>query len=172
MDFRIAKIQDLEEICAIVKTAVKTMEQNGIYQWDELYPIERDFADDIEKKQLFVGIKNEMIAVVYVINEECDEDYKSGAWEYPDDKYCVIHRLCVNPKFQHRGIGKITLEYAEKQIIDRGYQSVRLDVFSNNPFALKLYLTAGYKNAGYAEWRKGRFYLMEKRLCKDCNTDK
>lgn len=164
MDFRLAEVQDLEEIFTVVKAAIKNMEANGIYQWDELYPAKRDFVGDIEKKQLFIGLKNQMIAVVYVINEECDEDYRNGAWEYPDDKYCVIHRLCVNPEFQHQGIGKIALEYAEKQMIDRGYQSVRLDAFSNNPFALKLYSKACYKNVGYAEWRKGRFFLMEKRL--------
>ena len=164
MDFRTAKIQDLEEICTIVKVAIKSMNENGIYQWDEIYPAKKDFANDIEKEQLFVGLKNQRIAVIYVINEECNEDYKNGAWKYPDDEYCVIHRLCVNPKVQHQGIGKITLEYAEKQIINRGYQSVRLDVYSNNPTALKLYSTAGYENVGFTEWRKGRFYLMEKRL--------
>ncbi|WMJ89363.1 GNAT family N-acetyltransferase [Anaerocolumna sp. MB42-C2] len=164
MYFRLAEMQDLEEIFTIVKSAVKNMEANGIYQWDELYPTRKDFANDIEKKQLFIGLKNQIIAVIYVINEECDADYRNGAWEYPDDEYCVIHRLCVNPEFQHQGIGKITLEYAEKQMIDRGYQSVRLDAYSNNPFALKLYSKAFYKNVGYAEWRKGRFFLMEKRV--------
>ena len=45
-----------------------------------------------------------------------------------------------------------------------GYQSIRLDVFSENPFAQKLYRKNGYVTRGSAEWRKGRFDLMEKIL--------
>ena len=45
-----------------------------------------------------------------------------------------------------------------------GYESVRLDVFTKNPFAQKLYRNNGYKVRGYADWRKGRFDLMEKEL--------
>lgn len=40
----------------------------------------------------------------------------------------------------------------------------RLDAFTENPFALKLYDNLGYSRVGYADWRKGRFYLMEKYL--------
>ena len=52
----------------------------------------------------------------------------------------------------------------ESQIKNMGYKSVRLDVFQNNPYAQRLYLHNGYEVRGYADWRKGRFDLMEKEL--------
>lgn len=42
--------------------------------------------------------------------------------------------------------------------------AIRLDVFSQNPFALKLYEKCGYAKTGTVNWRKGIFYLMEKYL--------
>ena len=44
------------------------------------------------------------------------------------------------------------------------YTSVRLDVYSENPYALRLYQGNGYMKRGYADWRKGRFFMMEKQL--------
>jgi len=164
IEYRIGKPEDLDEICIFVHAAIVHMEALGIHQWDELYPTREDFADDISKEQLHIGIVDGVIAVIYVVNQACDEGYENGNWEYPNDRYCIIHRLCVNPAFQHQGIARRTIEHAEKQIVDNGFQSVRLDAFSENPWALKLYHGLGYKKVGHVDWRKGRFYLMEKHL--------
>ena len=45
-----------------------------------------------------------------------------------------------------------------------GKRAIRLDAFSKNPFALKMYIALGYTVVGEARWRKGLFYLMEKVL--------
>jgi predicted GNAT family acetyltransferase len=39
-----------------------------------------------------------------------------------------------------------------------------LDAFSLNPFALRLYEKIGYVRVGEANWRKGLFYLYEKKI--------
>jgi ribosomal protein S18 acetylase RimI-like enzyme len=168
IEYRTGKLEDLDEICHLVLAAIAQMDVLGIHQWDELYPAREDFADDIRKEQLQIGIVNDVIAVIFVVNQECDGEYENGFWEYPNDRHCIIHRLCVNPAFQHQGIAKRTIEYAENQIMDNGFQAVRLDVFAENPWAMKLYEGLGYRKVGFADWRKGRFYLMEKHLV---NTD-
>ena len=101
-------------------------------------------------------------AAVYVINEECEPEYLECRWEY--DKACVLHRFCVSPGRQNRGVGKQVLEMIEDRLSGMGYGSVRLDVFSENPYALRLYEKNGYVRRGRADWRKGRFWLMEKKL--------
>ena len=45
-----------------------------------------------------------------------------------------------------------------------GARSLRLDVFSQNPAALRLYTRAGFAPTGHADWRMGRFVIMEKLL--------
>ncbi|MDE5781539.1 MAG: GNAT family N-acetyltransferase, partial [Lachnospiraceae bacterium] len=76
--------------------------------------------------------------------------------------YYIIHRLCVNPLYQNKGIGRKTMQYIEKILRDRDVQAIRLDVFSKNSYAIKLYEHMGYSKVGLANWRKGEFYLMEK----------
>ena len=163
-EYRKATTNDLEAIDDLVRAAIETMEENGIFQWDDLYPVREDFQKDIDEGQLYVGLAHGQMAVVYALNQTCDEEYENGRWQYRDEAFYVIHRLCVNPSFQNKGIAKSTLLHIEKQLTERGVHVIRLDVFSNNPYALRLYRSMGYLEVGHADWRKGRFFLMEKRF--------
>ena len=160
--YRIANLNDLDEVCTLVSNAIDRMIKQNIYQWDDLYPIREDFKEDIEKKQLYVGMVNNHIAVIYVLNQEYDDEYENGDWKYKDEPFYIVHRLCVNPAFQNKGIARNAILHVEEKLRKMEICSIRLDVFSENPYALKLYSNLGYSKVGYADWRKGRFYLMEK----------
>ncbi|MBO7485290.1 MAG: GNAT family N-acetyltransferase [Spirochaetaceae bacterium] len=165
MNYRLAEKSDLDEICSLIKSAIVVMEQRGIFQWDEIYPARKDFLNDINTSSLFVGVpdcgEKKRITVVYALNKECDEEYKTADWKYCGE-WRVVHRLCVHPDFQNRGIAKETLLHIENKARAFGANSIRLDVFSQNPFSLKLYERSGYHKTGEVHWRKGLFYLMEK----------
>lgn len=164
IQYRMAELADLEEITALVRQAVLEMSRRGIDQWDELYPIREDFEQDIRRGQMTVGTLAGRAAVIYTINGECDPEYEGAAWEYPDKSCCILHRLCVNPLFQNRGIARQTMEHLERETAAKGIEAIRLDVFSQNPYALKLYRNCGFEKVGTVRWRKGLFYLMEKYL--------
>ncbi len=151
----------------MVQCAIDTMIKQHIFQWDALYPDEEILREDICKKQLYVGVIDGQIAVIYVLNRECDEEYQNGKWKHEEQDFYVIHRLCVNPFFQKRGVGRMTMQHIEKEVLLKGVQAIRLDAFTENPFALRLYHYLGYHEVGYVEWRKGRFGLMEKYLEKE-----
>lgn len=160
--YRKAATDDIDEICGLVGRVKDTLVQNGIFQWDEIYPVREDFLEDIKKGQLYAGSINGRIAVLYTLNKECDAQYARGKWQKEDELFCAVHRLCVEPDFQNKGIAKQTLLYIEEILRKADIHSVRLDVFSDNPFALKLYDSLGYARVGCCDWRKGKFYLMEK----------
>ena len=188
--FRPAEKADIPEITALIRAAVDAMEAQGIFQWDSIYPSEAVFLDDAEKGQLFAVVDaaakgaaakdaavkgaaarnvtaermGGTIAAVYVVNCECDEQYRNAGWKGPEDSFRVIHRLCVHPMYQHRGLGKEILDHIEADLRRQGVQAIRLDAFSRNPYALALYRNQGYTMTGTADWRKGRFFLMEKLL--------
>ncbi len=164
IEYQSATPNNLNEIMLLVKNAILTMENNHIHQWDEIYPTAEDFAEDIRQGCLYIGISEGKIAVVFALNQLCDEAYQYGSWQYPDREFYVVHRLCVNPLFQHQGVAKQTMLFIEEKLRAEGIAAVRLDAFSNNPSALKLYSHMGYSRTGYAHWRKGRFYLLEKYL--------
>lgn len=164
IEYRIACMEDLQEVYNLVKSAIDTMIQQNIFQWDEIYPDEEVLREDILKKQLYVGIVDKQIAVIYVLNQECDEAYQNGTWRFTNEPFYVIHRLCVNPAFQNQGVGRTTMLHIEEELLSKGIKAIRLDAFTQNPFSLKLYDRLGYSRVGYADWRKGKFHLMEKYL--------
>ena len=105
-----------------------------------------------------------VIACVIVLNTNQDTEYLQGHWRYQNERVAVIHRLCVSPDFQNKGIGKMSVRYAERMLMEQGYTAIRLDAFSQNAYALRLYESLGYERAGCTFFRKGKFYLYEKRL--------
>lgn len=161
-----ATMKDIKEICQLFDKAIHEMDKLGIFQWDNIYPDYSVLENDIRDQTLYVGRLGDKIAVVYVINREEDKQYKNGNWRYTGKSYCVLHRVCVHPQFQNCGLGGATLEHIHEQAKEMQIDAIRLDAFSKNPFALRMYKKAGYNNVGIAQLRKGKFYLMEKLLTK------
>lgn len=156
--------KDLEAIVDIFNKATEKMIDHGINQWDDLYPNEEILINDINSNQMLVGEIDHQIASVLVINQTYDEEYRNGDWMYKDTFFCVVHRLCINPVFQGKGFGMITMQLIENTLRSNGIESIRLDAFSQNPIALRMYEKLGYKKVGEVTWRKGLFYLLEKNL--------
>lgn len=164
LEYRLGQIDDIKDITNLISDAIEEMELHKIFQWDEIYPTEEDFIEDIRKGNLFVVKEDGKLVAIYVISDESDEAYKSANWKYEDETSYILHRFCVSRDFLNMGYGKKILLNIENQIRDMGYKSIRLDVFTNNPYAQKLYRHSGYEVRGFADWRKGRFDLMEKLL--------
>lgn len=159
-----AELEDLNIIISIFRNAINAMNDNNINQWDEIYPTNTNLEQDILNKQMYVGIKDDEIVSAVVINNEFEEEYKNGNWRYENERFAVVHRLCVNPIHQNKKIGKDTMIKIEELLKIEGIQSIRLDAFSLNPYALQMYETLGYQKVGEVNWRKGLFYLLEKKL--------
>lgn len=164
--FRKANVCDIDEISVFVDEAKSVMEKQGIFQWDEIYPLKEDFADDETNGQLYVGEMDGKIAVCFTLNKVQFDEYFAADWENKGDDFIVIHRLCVNPEFQGKGIGSSACHFIEEIALKNGASSIKLDAFTQNPIALSMYEKLGYKVKGYADWRKGKFVLMEKVLKK------
>ena len=164
--FRLGKNEDLDIIVKVFEKVIYELGKEGIYQWDSLYPNEEVLKSDLEKKQLYVGIYDGKIVSIYVLNQECDEQYKNGHWQYENASFYVVHRLCVNYDFQHKGIGKKTMIHIENELRNKNIETIRLDTFSENIYAMKMYEKLGYVNVGETNWRKGKFYLLEKKIKK------
>ena len=164
VEFNVAEEKDLQEIFSVVSAAIQGMHKYKILQWDEVYPDVNILQNDIRNKDLYIGKIDSEIVCIYVLNSDSDEEYINGNWKYPNETYIVIHRMCVNPKFQNQGIGSLTLNHIEGKVKREGKDEIRLDVFSLNSFALKMYYKQGYIKVGEINWSKGKFYLMEKKL--------
>lgn len=155
---------DLIEIIQIYKNAVQCMNTNGILQWDDIYPTEDILKTDVEQNTMYLCIIEDAIAAVFVLNQKYDHEYESGHWQYKQASFSVVHRLCVNPAFQGKGVGFQAMITAESILRKNGTDAVRLDAFSQNPAALSLYKKLSYTKVGAVQFRKGLFFLFEKKL--------
>ncbi|WP_434305348.1 GNAT family N-acetyltransferase [Clostridium botulinum] len=164
LEFMLAQKEDLDNVSAMFTDAINEMNRNGIDQWDSIYPDRNILEDDIIKKQLYIGLSEGTVVSAYVLNQECDEQYVNGTWKYPNSTYYVIHRLCVNPIFQNKRIGTLTMLHIENEVRKMGIDTIRLDAFTLNPYAVKMYEKLGYSKVGFANWRKGKFHIMEKKI--------
>ena len=164
IEYRNATAGELSAVMRLIHAAIAEMERCGIHQWDDIYPAETDLAADIAAEQLICGWDGDRLAVIYVLNQLCDAAYDTADWAYSGADFAVMHRLCVDPAYQHRGIAQQTLERIETDLRSCGCKAIRLDVFTENPAALRLYARNGFRQTGTAYWRKGRFLLMEKLL--------
>lgn len=164
MEISKGKNEDIKSIMHIIKEAVIDMEAQDIHQWDEIYPDEPTICDDIYNGNLYVYIDNNKIKGLIVLNENQDKQYETLRWKFNSGAQLVIHRLCVDPQYQGKGIAKALLKYAETYGKQNQYTSIRLDAFIHNIKACSMYEKAGYNKTGSVIFRKGDFYCYEKGL--------
>jgi ribosomal protein S18 acetylase RimI-like enzyme len=159
-----AKPRDLEEVWGLFSAAIASMQSKGIDQWDESYPDKERLKQDIAKGEMHLLRENGRIAATVVMNREENEEYQDGDWLWGGLRFAVLHRLCVHPDFQGKGIGEKTVRLAEAYLLRAGFEAIRLDTFPKNPQAMRLYERLGYRRAGTVHFDKGEFILFEKRL--------
>jgi len=163
---RIASINDLERAVEIVGTAVLRMNEQGIFQWDEFYPDKSVLRSDIDNQHMYVIENTGRVAGLIVLNEEESHGYSDIAWAYPG-RVLVVHRLTIDPEDQGRKLASRLMDFAELEAASKGYDAIRLDVFSRNPAAIALYERCGYRKAGTLSFRKGIFFCFEKPVDKN-----
>ncbi len=78
------------------------------------YPNEKVFSIDISKNNLYVYVDKNIVHGFIVLNENQEDEYESLKWEYILGKHLVVHRLCIDAKYQGKGIAKNLMQFAEK----------------------------------------------------------
>ncbi len=141
---RRAKILEIPEILSISRACAQFMIQNGIFQWNEYYPSESVFKNDVIRKELYVLVHNSSIVACVAISSFMDVEYGPVQWLTPNNKNIYIHRLAVHPAHQKKGYARQLMDYAETYARDNKFISIRLDTFSKNERNQKFYETRGY----------------------------
>ena len=161
---RPAAEHDVSAIVRLLQDCVAAMRAAGIEQWDEIYPTESVIRADIAAGTMYAGVHGGEIAGVVVLNDYQDPEYADVPWTIDDERIAVVHRLMVDPGHQQRGVARSLMAFIEQRAGELGYGALRLDAFTQNPRALRLYQGLGYHDAGRITLRKGVFRVFEKRL--------
>ena len=156
---------DLSQLLSIVKSCGQNLIEQGIFQWNEQYPKREDLLEDIELQELWkLEDKNGIIGLI-VLTENEDAEYQKVKWLTKNHRNLYIHRLAVDPKFQGKGYAQKLMDFAEKYAKENGYNSIRLDTFSQNKRNQKFYEQRNYiklESIYFPNQSEFPFYCYEK----------
>ncbi len=145
---RAAKQEDLPYILKITQACARDMISKNIFQWNEQYPNLAAFQKDLDREELFVLEEQKDILGAVVVSDFMDAVYEPIQWKTPTRKNIYIHRLCVHPEHQGKGLAQKLMAFAEGKAQQEGYASVRLDTFSLNKRNVSFYTKRGYTQLG------------------------
>lgn len=145
MEFRMAVMQDLEQLKAVYREIIRNMGERGIDIWDDIYPCEF-FADDIKNKRLYVLADGDEILSAFAL-EDTNEGEQAVTWHDMDAKAMYMERLGVNVKYAGKGIGTFMIEKAKEIARTSGVEYLRLFAANINQPAIRLYEKNGFQPA-------------------------
>lgn len=163
-----ASMREYEPILQLYKKCTQHLKSIGIHQWDDTYPSPGLLRKNIKDAVTWVIRHEEVVIASVTLDSEQDDKFKAIRWSYPSDQVLVIHRLCVDPDFQGRGLARYIITFAEKYAEDHGYEVIRLDAFLGNTYSQKLYRHLGYQEAiGYCYYPPDEIMCncFEKKIC-------
>lgn len=166
MIIRLATLNDIPQILALVADVIPDMKAAGNFQWDYDYPNKQVFTEDINLNQLWITEITGAIAGVAAITTDQDAEYAQAGLDITETAI-VTHRLAVNINYQGRGVAAALLKQAEQEAIRRSIDILRIDTNIANQATQKLFPKLGYILAGEIslDLRPGlRFLCYEKRL--------
>jgi ribosomal protein S18 acetylase RimI-like enzyme len=166
MQVRLATLEDIASIMALVRSVVPLMRATGNLQWDHVYPNPEVFTRDVDLNQLWVAELDGQIAGVAAITTDQELAYAEVGWDI-HDLAIVVHRLAVDPAFQGRGVALALMQQAEVVAHERGTKILRVDTNTHNAATQRMFPKLGYQFAGEISlaFRPGlRFLCYEKRL--------
>jgi len=157
---------EIDQIFELFIECKEDLMKQGIYQWDDVYPTIDVIREDIRHQCIHtLKIDDEIAGVISFDGNDCEE-YKSVDWINKNADFAVVHRLCVRPKYQGRGIALKLMQFVNEACKQDRYKTIRLDVYSGNQRAIEFYRRLGYQIRGEVSFprRTLPFICMEKEV--------
>ncbi len=163
IEIRQANLVDTTGLMDLVRACILKMQSQGIDQWGDIYPDRGTIQRDVDDGAAFIVRIAGVIAGMATLNEHQSPEYADVSWRF-SGRPAVIHRLMVAPEAEGKGIARALLRFLETRGESIGCNCIRLDVFVENPRAVRFYELSSYQRAGQVRFRKGDFYCYEKML--------
>ena len=164
---RKAVLSDIKDIMTIITLTVTEMHAYLNYQWDDSYPLEKDFLADINEGDLYVSERDGKLVGFVCVNKSEPVEYCGLDWSSSKD-VMVIHRMAVHPKYRRKGVGRELMTFAEDLALKSNIEYLKTDTNSINEKMMSLFLKSGYKFIAEMNFlgKETPFYCYEKLLVK------
>ncbi len=140
---------DIPEIMTIVNEAQACFKNAGIEQWQNGYPNEAVFLNDIRNGHSFVVRDGNRLIATIMISFDGEPTYREIAGEWVTaGPYAVLHRLAVPVALKGNNIAGIILEQVEELCKHRGIGSIRIDTHEQNKAMQRVAEKSGFHYCG------------------------
>jgi GNAT superfamily N-acetyltransferase len=164
---RKAVMEDTKGIMEIIKETISEMRTYNNIQWDESYPQEKDFMNDIQRGDLYVAEREGKLVGFVCINKVEPVEYDELKWPLNED-CMVVHRMAVNPNYRRSGIGTELLKFVDELALANNIRYLKTDTYSINTKMNLLFTKCGYDLVGEMSFlgKEKPFYCYGKILNK------
>jgi ribosomal protein S18 acetylase RimI-like enzyme len=161
-----AKPNELIEILFLLKVCIRDMNLKGLKHWNSASLDAVQIQNDLRRGFIYLVKDKGVCKGMVTLNDKEPEDYRHV--NFPDSKSrpFYLHRMAVHPKWQGLGIAKLMIDFAQKLAAEKGFNCLRLDVFTLSETARKLYEKNDFKEIGtfLTNYQKIPFICYEKQL--------
>ncbi|CAG5081833.1 GNAT family N-acetyltransferase [Parvicella tangerina] len=168
MKFRKSAYNDIEGIMKIIRDAQKLLASQGSDQWQDGYPDVARITLDIDNNESYI-VENEegelMATTMFTLGGEPTYNKIEGEWLTQDPvQYGVIHRLAVSADHRKKGLAKFILKKCEDLLVERQFDSLRIDTHRKNVGMQNLLTGLGYQYCGVIYLNSGSERLAYEKM--------
>ena len=139
-----ANKNDLDAIMTIVNEAKAYLKSTDTNQWQDGYPNEDSFINDINEDRLYVCKDSDLVVGVFakVTYEPTYDKIYEGSWN-SDTDYVAIHRIAVRQEYKGKGVAKFIFDELKKTHVH-----IRVDTHTDNKNMNRCLIKNGFKYCG------------------------
>lgn len=132
---RRAQTQDLATIMKIIDDAKELLKKNGSPQWQNGYPNQENFTQDIAMQTNWILINDNKVvatATLQLTPEPTYHNITQGQWQQPNEPYATIHRVAISSNYRGQGLSKLLFSNLLTVGQMQGIKNFRIDTHRSN----------------------------------------
>ena len=132
---RRAQLQDLTAVMKIIDDAKELLKKNGSPQWQNGYPDQETFTQDIVMQTNWILINDNKVVATATLQLTPEPTYRNitqGQWQQPDEPYATIHRVAISSNYRGQGLSKLLFSNLLTVGQMQGIKNFRVDTHRSN----------------------------------------
>ena len=132
---RRAQLQDLTAIMKIIDDAKELLKKNGSPHWQNGYPDQETFTQDIVMQTNWLLIHDNKVVATATLQLTPEPTYRNltqGQWQQPDEPYATIHRVAISSNYRGQGLSKLLFSNLLTVGQMQGIKNFRVDTHRSN----------------------------------------
>ncbi|HET8807556.1 MAG TPA: GNAT family N-acetyltransferase [Methylophaga sp.] len=136
-----ANSADIDALNILLNQCASAMASQGMRHWLGVYD-KQSVTTNVQQKTVFT-LRDKQRIVACVALASAPAGYYADCWPEAPKADCYLTMLAVSPDYQQQGLGKLMVQYCQRQI--PAGQTLQLDAVAHYPALLDFYRQLGFQ---------------------------